>query len=126
MTRPLVEKVAGIDKQAVIPKFESRTFVKADQDRPPEINLAAPAAGRKAVLYATCFVNFNAHDIGFAARDVLAKNGVETKVMHPACCAMPKLENGDLDSVAKAARSVSEALMPMIEDGYGIIALTPS
>src|SRR3546814_1555116 len=36
---------------------------------------AAPVYGRKAVLYATCFVNYNNPDIGVAARQVLAKNG---------------------------------------------------
>ena len=60
------------------------------------VNQAAPAFGkRKAVLYATCFVNFNNTDIGAAARAVLAKNGVETEVVYPACCGMPKLELGD-------------------------------
>jgi glycerol-3-phosphate dehydrogenase subunit C len=69
------------------------------------LNEAAPAFGkRKAVLYATCFVNFNNTDIGAAARAVLAKNGVETEVVHPACCGMPKLELGDIESVANAAR----------------------
>ena len=64
-----------------------------------ELNEAAPAFGkRKAVLYATCFVNYNNPDIGTAARAVLAKNGVETEVVHPACCGMPQLELGDLEA----------------------------
>ena len=45
-----------------------------------------PGFGRKAVLYATCFVNYNGPDIGMAARAVLARNGVETEVVYPACC----------------------------------------
>lgn len=126
LTRPVMETVAGIDRHATVPTYESKSFVKADAATPAARNVAAPAKGRKAVLYATCFVNYNAHDIGFAARDVLAKNGVETKVMHPACCGMPKLENGDLDAVAKAARTVAAELGPLIDDGHDVIALTPS
>lgn len=41
-------------------------------EQAPEINREAPAHGRKAVLYATCFVNYNNPSIGLAARAVLA------------------------------------------------------
>ena len=61
-----------------------------------------------------------------AARAVLAKNGVETEVVHPACCGMPKLELGDLEAVANAARTVSTALLEWVDKGYDVIALTPS
>ena len=37
----------------------------------PEINRSAPAFGRKAVLYATCFTNYNTPDVGLVARAVL-------------------------------------------------------
>jgi len=57
---------------------------------------------------------------------VLAKNGVETEVVHPACCGMPKLELGDLAAVADAARTVSAALLPWVDKGYDVVALTPS
>ena len=68
--------------------------------------------GRKAVLYATCFVNYNNPSIGEAAQAVLAKNGVETEVVYPQCCGMPQLEGGDLADVAAAAKSVATALGP--------------
>ena len=91
------------------------------------LNEAAPAFGkRKAVLYATCFVNFHNTGIGVAARAVLAKNGVETVSLHPACCGMPKLELGDLQAVSDAAHKVSAELLPWVDKGYDIIALTPS
>ena len=57
------------------------------------VNKDAPAFGRKAVLYATCFVNYNNPDIGMATRAVLAHNGVETAVVYPGCCGMPRLEH---------------------------------
>ena len=78
------------------------------------------------MLYATCFVNFNNTDIGRAAQAVLAHNGVELEVVHPACCGMPKLELGDIEGVATAARGVSAALLPWVDKGYDIVALTPS
>lgn len=48
----------------------------------PSVEAAAPAVGRKAVLYATCFVNYNNPGFGGAARAVLARNGVEAEVLN--------------------------------------------
>jgi glycerol-3-phosphate dehydrogenase subunit C len=126
LTRPLLEKAGGIDRRAELPKFQSPTLVDRAARAAPELNRAAPGLGRKAVLYATCFANYNEPQIGEAARAVLAKNGVETEVVHPACCGMPKLERGDLAAVAQDARTVSAALLPWVEKGYDVIALIPS
>ena len=93
---------------------------------PPAIDRTAPAAGRKAVLYATCFVNYNNPSIGEAAQAVLAKNGVETEVVYPQCCGMPQLEGGDLAAVAAAAKNVATTLGLWIDKGYDVIALVPS
>ena len=57
---------------------------------------------------------------------MLAHNGVETEVVHPGCCGMPKLELGDIGAVAEAARNVSAAFAPWIDKGYDVIALTSS
>jgi glycerol-3-phosphate dehydrogenase subunit C len=126
LTRPVMEKVAGIDRAAALPKFHGRTFVARARSEAPPLNREAPAFGRKAVLYATCFVNYNNPAIGAATRAVLAKNGVETEVVYPACCGMPQMEQGDLAKVAERARTVSAALGPWIEKGYDIVALVPS
>jgi glycerol-3-phosphate dehydrogenase subunit C len=122
-----MERLAGIHHGARLPRYAGETFEIRARREAAVLNEAAPAYGkRKAVLYATCFVNFNNTDIGAAARAVLAKNGVETEVVHPACCGMPKLELGDIESVATAAKEVSAALLPWVDKGYDVIALTPS
>lgn len=126
LTRPVVEKITGIDAKAELPKFNSKTFMMSSKSAPPEVNKAAPAFGRKAVLYATCFVNYNNPGIGMAARAVLAKNGVETEVVYPACCGMPFLEQGNLPRVAEQADKVSRELIKWIDKGYDIITLTAS
>jgi glycerol-3-phosphate dehydrogenase subunit C len=126
VTRPVMERMLGVDRRAKLPKFHGRTFALRAKTEPVPINAAAPGFGRKAVLYATCFVNYNGPDIGMAARAVLARNGVETEVVYPACCGMPQLEHGDIARVAENARKVSQALKPYIDDGYDVIALVPS
>lgn len=126
LTRPLMESVVGIHREAAVPRFCARTLVAEAQRQPLEINRAAPALGRKAVLYATCFVNYNNPGIGMAARAVLAYNGVETEVVYPSCCGMPQLEHGNMEDVAAKAQKVAAELGPWIERGYDVIALTPS
>ncbi|HEX6120131.1 MAG TPA: heterodisulfide reductase-related iron-sulfur binding cluster [Dongiaceae bacterium] len=124
--RALMEKAAHIDAEAKLPKFCGRTLVMRAREEPVEVNEAAPAYGRKAVLYATCFSNYNNPEIGLAARKVLAHNGVATEVVYPRCCGMPQFERGDVARVAEHARTVSETLLPYIEQGYDVIALVPS
>ena len=126
LTRPAMEKLAGIHQEAALPSFTGRTFaLRAKQDRPVP-DEKAPAHGRKAVLYATCFVNYNNPEIGQATQAVLAKNGVATEVVYPSCCGMPQLEQGDCGAVAAKAKKVSAALLPWLDRGYDVIALVPS
>jgi glycerol-3-phosphate dehydrogenase subunit C len=126
LTRPVLEKLAGIDRRAALPKYHGRTFLARAQHAAPPVHTAAPAAGRRAVLYATCFVNYNNPSIGEATQAVLARNGVETEVVYPQCCQMPQLEAGDLAKVAAGAKHVAAALAPWIDRGYDIVAMVPS
>ena len=126
LTRPLMESVVGIHREAEVPRFCARTLVAEAKRQPLEINSEAPAAGRKAVLYATCFVNYNNTPVGLVARRVLAHNGVDIRVEHPGCCGMPQFEHGDLEAVAAKARRVAAALAPALDEGRDIVALTPS
>ncbi len=126
LTRPLLEKIAGVHHEAKLPQFHGKTFTLQAKSGPLTVNKDAPGYGRKAVLYATCFVNYNNPGIGMAARQILALNGVETEVVYPACCGMPQLEQGEIGKVADNARKVSQALKPWIDKGYDVIALVPS
>ena len=126
LTRPLMEKVAGIDRNAELPKFHGKTLMARAKKPPPQINREAPAFGRKAVIFATCFVNYNNPDIGEAALKVLAKNGVAAEVVYPGCCGMPQLEQADIARVAEKAKSTAAALKPYIDAGKDILALVPS
>ena len=124
LTRPLMEAAAGIHREAELPKFHRPTLM--DRPAPAPVNRDAPAFGRKVVIYATCFGNYNAPDIGVAARAVLAANGVETEIVYPACCGMPQLESGDIARVAETACAVAAELRGWIDKGYDVVSLVPS
>jgi len=126
LTRPVLQAAAGVDARVELPKFHGKTFAARAKTSAPERDTAAPAAVRKAILYATCFVNYNNPGIGDAARAVLARNGVKTEVGYPGCCGMPQLEHGDLARVAGNARRTAEYFGPWIDKGYDVVALTPS
>jgi glycerol-3-phosphate dehydrogenase subunit C len=125
LTRPLMERAAGVHRDAALPRYHGRTFLARAAAAPP-LNAAAPAHGRRAVLFATCFVNYNNPEVGEAARAVLARNGVATEVVYPGCCGMPQLEHGDLARVAANARRIAAELEPWIGEGYDVIGLVPS
>lgn len=126
LTRPLMEAVAGIHRDAVLPQFHATTFTKRAASAPPAVNDAAPAHGRKAVLYATCFVEYNNPGIGAAAQSVLARNGVDTTTLYPTCCGMPQLERGDIASVCERAVRIAAELGGWIDKGYDVVSLVPS
>jgi glycerol-3-phosphate dehydrogenase subunit C len=124
--RGLMGAVAGIDKDALLPRYHSRTATDRLKS-PLAPDPAGPAFGRrKAAIYATCFVDYNEPQTAVAARAVLAKQGVETRLAYPECCGMPQFEAGDLADVARRAEKVAAELMPMVEAGYDIVALTAS
>jgi len=126
LTRPLLETVAKVDRDAALPKYFGKTLMMRTKDNPPAVNREAPGFGRKAVVYATCFAYYNNPAIGEAALKVLAQNGIETRVEYPGCCGMPQLEHGDIAAVAASAKRVAEAFGPLIDEGHDVIALVPS
>jgi glycerol-3-phosphate dehydrogenase subunit C len=124
--RKMLEAVAGIDAEVELPRFHSRT-AEARLHDPLAPDPAGPAFGqRKAALYATCYVDYNKPDTATAAAKVLARQGVEAKLVYPECCGMPQFEDGDMADVAARAERVARAFSPLIDDGYEVVALTAS
>ena len=123
---PLLRGTADLHPDAELPKFASHTLAVEAAATTPQVNRDAPAFGRKAVLYATCFGNYNDPHVGLDMRAVLARNGVETEIAHPHCCGMPLLEQGRIAEVAASAQKVAAELNQWIDKGYDVIALVPS
>lgn len=124
--RAAMEAVAGIDRDALLPRFHRKTARDLLRE-PPPVDPAGPAFGkRKVALYATCFTDYNAPHVAVAAAFVLAKQGIETRFSYPECCGMPQLEAGDIAEVARRAERVTAELLPLVEEGHDIVALTAS
>ena len=128
LTRPVLQALGGIHRDAALPEFSATKLTDEAETglTKPEINKDAPAFGRKAVIYATCFGNYNNTAIGEATLKVLARNGVATEVVYPRCCGMPQLEQGDIAAVAASAEATAKELGVWIDKGYDVIALVSS
>ncbi len=125
--RGIMQATLGIDKNAFLPTFADLPLTqRAKHGLIPAPNPDAPSFGRKAVIYASCYGEFNDQAPGEALVKVLAHNGVDVRIEHPHCCGMPKFENGDLPAVAQSAEAVSAFFAPLIDQGYDIIPLTTS
>jgi len=81
----------------------------------------------KVAVYSTCYINYNEPGIGLDLLRVLDHNEIPyTIVEHEACCGMPKLELGDLESVERLKDVNAPQLAAYAKDGFAILAPVPS
>ncbi|MFN3476262.1 MAG: heterodisulfide reductase-related iron-sulfur binding cluster, partial [Candidatus Methylomirabilales bacterium] len=80
----------------------------------------------KVILFYTCFVNYNAPEIGKAAVAVLERNGIGVLCPEQRCCGMPFLDGGDIASASANARFNVEQLSPLVREGSPVIVPGPT
>ncbi len=128
--RKLVEKALGVHRDAPVPPYHSNTARK----RLKRLKDVGEVAGQetastrgKVVLYTTCYGNRNHPEIDEDLVAVFEHNGIPMALAEKeVCCGMPKLELGDLDSVAKAKEINIPVLAAMVDAGWDIVTPIPS
>ena len=123
ITRPLMELLLKIDKEADLPKFYKDTLMKSIKKNGEE-SLNKPID--KVIVFPTCFVNYNNPSLGHITKKILDEFGVENKFLYEGCCGMPQLEGGDIESVTNKANQTSKKLKDYIDNGYKILSIVPS
>ncbi len=128
--RRVLDKVAGVHPDAVLPHFYSDTLRKRAKRRaaPKEIvpQPTASTHGRIA-LFATCYANRNAPQLGEDLIAVFEHNGIAVRLAeYERCCGMPKLELGDLDAVARLKAENIPVLARLVREGWDLVAPVPS
>ena len=131
-TRKALESTLGIDKNAWLPEFSGSKFRsgkfqhKHDSSRTLEVKDGQRTAG-KVAIFATCYINYNEPGIGHDFAAVLEHNDIPWIVAErEVCCGMPKLEQGDLESVESLMRINIPHMKKLADEGYAIMALVPS
>ena len=127
--RKLLERVLGVHKDALLPKYHARTLRRRMRNH--KVLTLSPTATEttrgKVALFVTCYGNFNQPEIVENLIAVLEHNQIPvTLVSKERCCAMPKLDLGDLKAVAKALEINQPPLVELMNDGWDIIAPIPS
>src|SRR6185369_4763393 len=126
--RKLLEKTLGVHRDARVPAYASPTARQRLKNL--DGTGSTQAAGRtrgKVALFATCYCNYSTPEPVEDLAAILRHNGIGvTLVEREVCCGMPKLELGDLESVAKYKEQNIPVLAAAIRDGYDITAAIPS
>jgi Fe-S oxidoreductase len=127
LTRKVMESTLGVHRDRVLPEYSSakfRSHAKPDASFPVRDGSKTPG---KVALFATCYVNYNEPGLGHDLLAVLAHNQVPTMLVEKeACCGMPKLELGDLESVEKLKDVNIPVLAKLAREGYAILTAVPS
>jgi Fe-S oxidoreductase len=132
--RAVLEKTLGVDRTAPLPKYHSRTGrarARAQMARSARNGTltATPTESTrgKVALFVTCYGNRNETALPEDLVAVFAHNGIPVTVVgSEKCCGMPKLELGDLETVARYKEANIPQLKALIDAGHDIVAPIPS
>ena len=125
--RAAIEAALGIARDAWMPEFAATKFRSAAQpDAAPAVKDGERTPG-KVAIYATCYINYNEPGIGHDLVKILKHNAIPHVIVEKeACCGMPKLEIGDLESVARLKEANLPGLARLAREGYAILTPIPS
>jgi Fe-S oxidoreductase len=125
--RAVLEATMGIDRDAWMPGFAASKFRStARSDVTLTVTDGAKTPG-KVAIYTTCYVNYNEPGIGHDLIKILRHNAIAHVILEKeACCGMPKLEIGDLESVERLKNTNIPQLARLAREGYAIVTPIPS
>jgi len=125
--RKVMERTMGVAADAWLPTYAAKPFRKAV---PPSLQWPIRNGVRtpgKVAVFSTCYVNYNEPGIGHDLLKLLDHIEVPyVTIAGEACCGMPKLELGDLESVEKLKDINIPLLAPLAREGYAIVSPVPS
>jgi Fe-S oxidoreductase len=128
--RKLLESTVGVHRDAPVPQYHSKSARKRLKLLRAADGQNAEPSGEtrgKVVLYVTCYGNRNRPEIDEDLAAVFEHNGIPVALAEKeACCGMPKLELGDLDSVARAKDINVPVLAGWVDRGWDIVTPIPS
>ena len=125
--RGAMDKVLKVHKDRRLPDYAPQRFRAAAQaDGRFSVRDGERTPGKVAV-FSTCYINYNEPGIGHDLLRILAHNEIPTTLVEKeACCGMPKLELGDLESVNRLKEINIPQLARLARDGYAILTAIPS
>jgi Fe-S oxidoreductase len=125
--RSLMEKTLGVHRERELPPYASAKFrTNAATSQAFAVKDGKNTPG-KVAIFATCYINYNEPGIGHDLLALLEHNEIPCVIVEKeACCGMPKLELGDLETVAKLKAVNIPPLAKLAREGYAILTPVPS
>jgi glycerol-3-phosphate dehydrogenase subunit C len=125
--RGVMDSVLKVHKDRRLPEYASRKFrPNAAESHAFPVREGKNTPG-KVAIFSTCYINYNEPGIGHDLLAILEHNEIPyVLVEKEACCGMPKLELGDLESVAKSKEANIPVLAKAAGEGYAILTPIPS
>jgi glycerol-3-phosphate dehydrogenase subunit C len=125
--RGVLENALGVHKDRELPEYASSRFRSSfHESRAFPVTDGKNTPG-KVAIFSTCYVNYNEPGLGHDLLAVLAHNEIPYVLLEKeACCGMPKLELGDLSSVAELKDKNIPGMAKLAREGYAILTPIPS
>jgi len=126
--RSLMDSLLGVHPDAWMPSFAGQRFRwgRAMSGAAHVVTNGQRTPGKVAV-FATCYVNYNEPGIGEDLLELLEHNDIPYEIVDKEqCCGMPRLELGDLDSVARSKEANIPVLARYAREGWAILSAIPS
>jgi glycerol-3-phosphate dehydrogenase subunit C len=129
LARKLLDKTLGVHPTAPLPDYHAdsaRRRLTRTLRRDITVQPTNETRGQ-VVLFTTCYGNRNEPELAQDLAAVFEHNNIAvTLASKERCCGMPKLELGDLETVAKYKQENVPQLIKLVEQGFDIVAPIPS
>lgn len=111
-----------IHPDRILPLYHRETFSQWAKRYAKSPNYKGSGANGKAVIFYTCYINYNAPGIGRSLIDVLNVNDIDVEIPDQVCCGMPFMEGGMMDDMLAKIDHNVRILEPYVREGYKVIA----
>jgi Fe-S oxidoreductase len=127
LARRLMDGALGVHRERKLPPYASKRFAELAPKSVAWPIKNGPRAPGKVALFSTCYVSYNEPGIGLDLIRILEHNEIPyVLVEKEACCGMPKLELGDVESVLRLKDANAPRLARLAREGYAILTPVPS
>jgi Fe-S oxidoreductase len=127
IARKAMDALLGVHPERRLPPYAEKRF---EQVAPKSVAWPVRDGKRtpgKVALFSTCYVNYNEPGIALDLIRILEHNEIPyVTVEGEACCGMPKLELGDIESVLRLKDVNAPKLSRLARGGYAILTPIPS
>jgi len=125
--RAVMDRVLGVHRERRLPPYAARKFRSGAAASKSHAVRDGERTPGKVAVFSTCYINYNEPGIGDDLLALLDHNEIPYVIVEKeACCGMPKLELGDLESVARLKAVNIPPLARLARDGYAILTGVPS